>query len=441
MSTTFDRSTAGTSTSRTSTAGASASDARSLEGGSFEVGAATEPGAAALAMAERFARAFAAGAAAHDPPASFAHEHVDALREAGFLALPIPALLGGLGVMSSRDVLVAASRLARGDAATAIGVNMHLAVTMNLVRQWRVTGARGDRHAARGLAVTLERVANGKITFAAAVSEPAQDLSRPATTATRGADGWVVRGRKSFCTLAPAATVLNVGVTALDEDGSARYAFAAVPVDSPGVEVHDDWDALGMRASGSQSVTFHDVVLPHAAVRDGFALGSWNVELLERYLVSGAFHAAASLGIAEAAHGAATASLRGKPLEGSSAAHTTMVLAQNVVELSTMQALFEAAARAIDDHHDAHPLGSASFEAAIAVFSQVQVAKAHLSEAAVRVVDRALALAGGAGYRSSHPLARAYRDARAGAFMHPLGANRAYDFIARAHLGLEPLAG
>ena len=58
--------------------------------------------------------------------------------------------------------------------------------------------------------------------------------------------------------------------------------------------------------------------------------------------------------------------------------------------------------------------------------------------AAVRVVDRALALSGGAGYRNGHPLARAYRDVRAGAFMHPLGTNRAYDLIADVALGQEP---
>ena len=44
----------------------------------------------------------------------------------------------------------------------------------------------------------------------------------------------------------------------------------------------------------------------------------------------------------------------------------------------------------------------------------------------------------GAGYRNGHPLARAYRDVRAGAFMHPLGTNRAYDLIADVALGQEP---
>jgi hypothetical protein len=35
------------------------------------------------------------------------------------------------------------------------------------------------------------------------------------------------------------------------------------------------------------------------------------------------------------------------------------------------------------------------------------------------------------------PLARAYRDVKAGTFMHPLGANRAYDHLAHVALG-EP---
>lgn len=53
-------------------------------------------------------------------------------------------------------------------------------------------------------------------------------------------------------------------------------------------------------------------------------------------------------------------------------------------------------------------------------------------------MDRALALSGGAGYLNRSPLAKAWRDARAGAFMHPLGANRAYDYLARTALGLPP---
>ena len=71
------------------------------------------------------------------------------------------------------------------------------------------------------------------------------------------------------------------------------------------------------------------------------------------------------------------------------------------------------------------------------LFADVQAAKAFIGQAAPRIVDRALALSGGAGYLNGSPLSRAYRDVRAGAFMHPLGANRAYEFIGRIALGAE----
>ncbi|HEX2103845.1 MAG TPA: hypothetical protein VHF51_09350 [Solirubrobacteraceae bacterium] len=52
------------------------------------------------------------------------------------------------------------------------------------------------------------------------------------------------------------------------------------------------------------------------------------------------------------------------------------------------------------------------------------------------LVDRALALVGGAAFRSGHPI-RAYRDVRAGAFMNPLASGRAYELIGQVALGLR----
>ena len=72
-----------------------------------------------------------------------------------------------------------------------------------------------------------------------------------------------------------------------------------------------------------------------------------------------------------------------------------------------------------------------------ALFAEAQAAKAFVNDAATRIVDRALALSGGGGYLNTSPLARAYRDVRAGSFMHPLGANRAYDYLGHIALG-EP---
>jgi alkylation response protein AidB-like acyl-CoA dehydrogenase len=405
----------------------------------FELIAATDAGAQMVAAADSFVEDFAAGAIAHDRDGTFAVEHLEKLQADRFLVAPVPAELGGGGVTSIHDVLVASSRLARGDPATAIGVNMHFAVLINIVRSWRVASARGDEPRAAAIADGLRAVVAADVVFAAAASEPSpQDLTRPSTTATRAGDGWVVNGRKVFATMAPAATILNVAVTYVDDRGDERYGFAQVPRWSPGVVFHGDWDALGMRASASGSVSFEDVRIDAGQLRDGFPAGVYSAPFLDRYLVSGAFHAAASLGIAEAAHANVVKALRRRPDTVVADPHAVTELADNVVDLAAMRASFDRVGHLLDKYVAAHPTGEATLVEAQAAFSEVQASKALLTASAVRVVDRAMALSGGAGYLAGHPLAKAWRDVRAGGFMHPLGANRAASLLARTALGVPP---
>jgi alkylation response protein AidB-like acyl-CoA dehydrogenase len=390
----------------------------------FELAATTEAGARLVRIAETLAADFASRAAVHDREASFPHDGIDALRRARYFTAPIPAEHGGLGVTSVHDLVVASSRLARGDASIAIGVNMHLVVLLSIVRRWQAATAAGDERRAAAFGASMDAVARDGVIIAAAVSELGQDLTRPRTTATRTPSGWRIDGRKAFCTMSPAATVLYTAVTFAGDDGVERYGYAQVPPGAAGVEIHDDWDALGMRASGSHSVSFAGVELPHAALRGGFPAGDADA-YMERNLVNGLFHAAASLGIAESAAAAATGALatRGEPDP-----RARTLIAENAIELGAARATLSRSAMLADD----------SAGDALTLFAETQAAKAFVTEAAVRIVDRALALSGGAGYLNGHPLARAYRDVRAGGFMHPLGANRAYELLGDVALGREP---
>jgi alkylation response protein AidB-like acyl-CoA dehydrogenase len=397
----------------------------------------TEDGARMVALAERFAVEFAGGAIEHDRTATFAHEHLDKLRANGFLVAGVPCELGGGGVDLAHDLVVAASRLARGDAATAIGVNMHLSVLFNIVRQWRTFLTIGDPRRGDPVAALLRYVVEADVVFSTAVSEPSpQDLTRPTTTAVRTSDGWRIDGRKVFATMSPAATIINTAVTLVDDDGIERYGFALVPRQAEGVVHHDDWDALGMRASASGSVSFDGVVVDAASVRGSLPAGEQSVGLYDRFLVSGAFHAASSLGIAESAHDRIVAQLRRRADGAAQEAHTVMLLAENVVDIAAMRALLGRTGDAIDAYFRRFPTGLATIEDAQAITAEVQTAKTFINAAGGRVTDRALALSGGAGYMAANPLSKAWRDARAGAFMHPLGANRSFDLLARTELGL-----
>jgi len=199
--------------------------------------------------------------------------------------------------------------------------------------------------------------------------------------------------------------------------------YAQVPPDAPGVEIHGDWDALGMRASGSHSVTFTAVELPEPALRGGFLAGDAEA-YMDRNVVAGLFHASASLGIAESAAKTATTALAKRDSHDS---RTRTLIAENVIELTACQATLSRAATLVDDN-DRDP---------VVLFAESQAAKTFINETAARIVDRALSLSGGAGYLSGHPLARAYRDVRAGSFMQPLGTNRAYDLLGDVALGRE----
>ena len=395
----------------------------------MELRARTPEGAALVASAERLADDLAAGAAARDRDGRYPFEGIETLRAAGYFGAPVPEALGGLGVGSIHDVVVASGRLARGDASLAIGVNMHLVVVLSLARRRRMARAEGNARRERAFAGSLTAIASGDVVIAAAMSEPGQDLTRPATSAVPTETGWRIDGHKIFCTMAPAATVLLTSVGFRGEDGDERYGYVEIPATAAGVTVNDDWDALGMRASGSHSVTFDGVELPKHALRGGFPAGVL-APYLERNLPSGLFHASASLGIAEAAFSRTALSSR-----IGDDARARMLVAESVIDLAAARAAIARAAMLIDDHHAANPMGPGADDDIVALFAEGQAAKTFVNDAATRVVDRALALSGGAGYLNGSPLARAYRDVRAGAFMHPLGANRAYGFLGDVALG------
>ena len=187
----------------------------------FELTAKTETGARLVALAETLAEDLASRAGAHDREATYPHAGIAALKRAGYFAAAIPAEYGGLGVTSVHDVLVASSRLARGDASVAIGVNMHL---VRAEHRPPLAGGRGRRRRAAGApSARSRRLRETASSMAAATASAAKDLTRPQTTARRGrprAGASTAARRSARCRRRP--TVLVTAVTYVDDHGAER---------------------------------------------------------------------------------------------------------------------------------------------------------------------------------------------------------------------------
>ena len=262
----------------------------------------TEPGARFAALIDEHTPRFRERAAQHDRDTTFPVENIADLKASRGIAAFVPEELGGLGLQSIHDWIVAIERLGRGDASTAIALNMHLSATRNLAAVWRGAVAAGDLAAADAQAATLQAVVSGDFVIAATSTEQGTDFLRPESTAVPGDDGYVLNGRKFFVTMSPVADAFAINLRVPGEGGEPdRFGFAFVPADKPGCEPKDDWDALGMRGSGSVSLVLRDCRIPASALRIAGEIGHWNTAVLMGRTAGNITLVGVFLGIAERA--------------------------------------------------------------------------------------------------------------------------------------------
>ena len=75
-------------------------------------------------------------------------------------------------------------------------------------------------------------------------------IGRPWSVARRSAQGWVLQGRKAYCSSAPALAQMVVYARI---EGEASYGEFLVPR-GEGVHIIDTWDTAGMRATESHDI-------------------------------------------------------------------------------------------------------------------------------------------------------------------------------------------
>jgi alkylation response protein AidB-like acyl-CoA dehydrogenase len=216
-------------------------------------------------------------AAALDREARFPFEDFADLREAGLLALCVPAAYGGLGADLETYCLVA-EQIAQGNAATALCYNMHCLTMLMMgemadaVAMDAAVRARHEELRGRHFREVVER----GVYYGQPHSEPVEEGEtdraftvggrRFGTTAEKVEGGYRVTGRKFFVSLADAAPYFATPCILIgDAPFVDRMLYLKVPREADGVGFSGDWDTIGMRATVSRRMTLDNVFVPDEA--------------------------------------------------------------------------------------------------------------------------------------------------------------------------------
>jgi alkylation response protein AidB-like acyl-CoA dehydrogenase len=236
----------------------------------------------AFEIADQLAKAFAQTAVERDKRGGTAKTERDLLRTSGLLNAIIPSGLGGWG-MEWPDTMKIIRIFARVDSSIA-----HLFGFQHLLLA---------SVALYGSPSQTERLFSETVRNQWFWGNALNPLDRRTSlTPNRGA-GFVINGRKSFCSGALDSDMLIVSaIHSVDE----KFMVAALPSDRTGIRILDDWDAMGQRQTDSGTVEFDAVAAGQEEfLRTPGPLGSIRASLrscIAQLILSNIF-----LGIAEGA--------------------------------------------------------------------------------------------------------------------------------------------
>jgi alkylation response protein AidB-like acyl-CoA dehydrogenase len=320
---------------------------------------------------------------------------------------------------------------------------MHLFAVWTMQRLHQSVQAGADGPPLPVLEGLMKGVVSGGVVAAVTGTEAGTTIRYPRAEVSKTDDGYVFNAHKIFGTLSPFATILFASARLADDHGGYESVLAMVGKGQEGVELKDNWDAMGMRASGSGDVVYTNVRLPAGnVIRSGLPLGSGGIGPAAEPGTGNLGLLGAFTGIAEAAAQIvidAAKTRRKGPSDRIMAERPWMqhLIGEMTIDLQTCRSLIAHMGRYIDALVEAYPRRDLPEDVMREGESLHQVTKYVVNRKAIDVVDRALTASGGAGYMAKHPLSRLYRDVRAGPFMQPYSPPEAVEVVGRIALGQE----
>jgi acyl-CoA dehydrogenase len=317
------------------------------------------------------------------------------LGQLGFLGLDVPAEYGGGGGDFLASVVLG-EEMARCRAG---GVAFSVLVHTDMSSPWLTrfgTEAQKRKY--------LPGIVAGEIVCALGITEPGtgSDMAALTTRAVRDGDRYLLTGNKMFITNGVHGDLYFVAARTAPGPAGRRHeglSMFLVERDRPGFAISRTLEKLGMRASDTAELVFHDTPVPVENLLgvEGRGFQQLAAGLQRERLLA----AVLALSGADQALEDTIAYLHARSAFGAPLA-TRQALRHRVADLATeleaaRQLVYHAARLYVDGE---------------ACATEVSMAKLHATEAANRVAYQAVQLHGGYGYMREFSVERFFRDVR-----------------------------
>jgi len=320
---------------------------------------------------------------------TFPRELFAKFTDAGMMGIVIPERYGGVDAGYVAYAL-AIEELARVDAGTAVTLSVHSMICAAITK----LGTEAQRE------YWLPKLAtsNSLAAFALTESEAGSDAANIRATAKRTSDGYVLNGRKQWCTNGSYADV-TMAMFRTGGHGAKGVSAFLVDMKTPGISVERVTEKLGIHTSNTCDLAFDDahVGIDALLANEGDGFGSAMTAL-----------AGGRIGIAAQATGILAACLdesiafaKERSAFGRSIAAFEAVsfkIAQMATDLDAARLLVYRAASLADEGKP--------------FVTEASKAKLFASTAARKHAAEALQIHGGYGYTTEFPVERHYRDAK-----------------------------
>lgn len=343
---------------------------------------------------------------------SFVDGAYDAFKARKVFSALVPEAYGGGGARHS-EMCAFIRELAGYCPSTALALSMH---------QHLVAAAVANDRAGRPGRALLDKVAAGEL---ALVSTGANDWLESNGQAVKADGGYRVTAVKPFASGSPKGDVMVTSAAYDDPTDGPQVLHFPVPLSAEGVAKLGDWQTMGMRATGSQTLKLDDVFVPEAAVALRRPRGGFHPAFAVILTVAMPIIMSAYLGVAEAAAAIARRRAADRADEA-----TTPILLGELENLLTVAQLAQADMVRLANDLD--------FEPTVDIASQVLSRKTICANHVIATTEKAMEAAGGGGFFRKLGLERLFRDAQASRY-HPLPEKRQLMFTGRHALGLEPV--